>query len=221
MYRHYKLKSKTTQEIFTEAYEKHEKMRERGELESVSGIGSEVCRTETIRREIPLLFDEFNVSTVLDIPCGDFNWMRNIDLSGIDYTGADIVRELIRENSDKYEKQSLRFRNLNIIKDALPKVDLVICRDCLVHFSSSDIFLALNNICNSHSGHLLTTTFPEQRGHRDILTGSWRALNLEAAPFSFPKPLKTINEVDAEATSPSDKTLGLWEISEIREILKY
>ena len=41
--------------------------------ESVSGPGSGHARTETIRREIPILLRELGVSSLLDIPCGDFH----------------------------------------------------------------------------------------------------------------------------------------------------
>nr|VFJ86075.1 MAG: hypothetical protein BECKLFY1418B_GA0070995_1001105 [Candidatus Kentron sp. LFY]VFJ98713.1 MAG: hypothetical protein BECKLFY1418A_GA0070994_108711 [Candidatus Kentron sp. LFY] len=235
MYLHYKLRSKTAEEIFTDAYEINREKKKQGKLASVSGVGSDARQTGIIAREIPVLFNEFNVSTVLDIPCGDFNWMKDVDLGGVDYIGADIVGELIRENSEKYEKQGIRFQKLNLITDKLPKVDLVFCRDCLVHLSFSDIFLALNNVCDSESRYLLTTTFQRRTGNRDIATGLWRALNLQLAPFSLPKPLEIINEATTNADGSyrnetmelgnisdiQDKTLGLWKISDIRESLKH
>src|SRR5690606_7413973 len=127
--------------------------------ESASGTGSSADQTEKVARELPELFDSFNVSTVLDIPCGDFHWMKHVDLSRVDYTGADIVGDLIRRNSNLHSKNGVRFEKLDIITGELPKVDLVFCRDCLVHLSYEAIFGALNNICNSRSVYFLTTTF--------------------------------------------------------------
>ena len=83
---------------------------------------------------------------MLDIPCRDFQWMKNVDLSSVEYIGADIVNELIQINDRKYSKKGTNFQQLNLIQDKLPKVNLVFCRDCLVHLSFSDTFLALNNI---------------------------------------------------------------------------
>ena len=60
---------------------------------------------------------------MLDIPCGDFYWMNRVDRGDVNYLGADIVRDLIRENKRKYEKNGLRFQTLNLITDRLPTVD--------------------------------------------------------------------------------------------------
>jgi len=212
----YQWKGKSTEDVFTGIYRSNAW---RGKV-SVSGTGSDVHQTIIITRELPALFNDFNISTMLDIPCGDFHWMKNVDLSSIDYTGADIVKELIRKNREKYARDGVRFQHLNLIKEKLPKVDLVFCRDCLAHFSFADIFLALDNVCNSQSEYLLTTTFTGRIVNYDIVTGQWRTLNLELAPLVLPKPLKIINEGCTECDGAyKDKALGLWRIADIRESL--
>ena len=188
---------------------------------SVSGRGSDLDQTEHIIREIPALFKDMGISTVLDIPCGDFNWMRNIDLSGIKYIGADIVKEIVKNNKNQYEKNNVSFRHMNLIEDTLPQVDLILIRDCLVHMSYDDIFKLLNNVCNSMSQYLLTTSFTDRQDNKDIITGEWRPLNLQIAPFSLPKPIRIINEKCTQGKSSyTDKSLGLWKISDIAKILK-
>src|SRR5215213_5906369 len=65
-----------------------------GEAESVSGSGSTMAETEDIRGYLPELLQRLGARSLLDIPCGDFHWMKTVDL-GIDrYIGADIVPEL-------------------------------------------------------------------------------------------------------------------------------
>src|SRR3954451_1153147 len=55
-----------------------------GSAESGSGQGSELAATENMRAYLPELFQRLQVSKFLDAPCGDWNWMRRVDLSGVD-----------------------------------------------------------------------------------------------------------------------------------------
>ena len=71
----------------------------------VSGPGSDVNQTSLITKELFALFKDLNIRTMLDIPCGDFNWMKDVDLNSIDYTGADIVEELIDEDRERLCKR--------------------------------------------------------------------------------------------------------------------
>jgi hypothetical protein len=216
-----KSKSKNTEQVFTEFY----KSNFWEGKESVSGAGSSAQATKIIIKEFPSLFNDLNISTILDIPCGDFNWMKNIDMKKVRYIGADIVKEMIHKNTEKYKKKNISFQNLNLINEKLPKVDLILVRDGLVHFSFKDIFSSLKNICDSESKYLLTTTFTEREYNKDIETGNWSPLNLQAAPFLLPKPIRIINEGlcltegDGVNKHPyKDKSLGLWKIDDIRDL---
>lgn len=211
-----KLQGRATQDVFTEI-SKDNKWRG---IDSVSGRGSDNDQTAIITNALPLLMGEFGIRTILDIPCGDFHWMKNVDLGTVNYIGADIVSDLIATNS-RFESQSVRFVHLDLIKDTLPMADLVFCRDCLVHLSFSDALKALQNICRSDAEFLLTTTFSDRGSNKDIVTGEWRPLNLEKEPFNFPSPLKLIEEGCTEGSGKfRDKSLGLWKVSTIKERLK-
>lgn len=195
------------QRIFTEIYEK----RLWASTDSVSGPGSTLERTARLRAELPPLLHELGIKTLLDIPCGDFNWMSTVALDGIQVIGADIVDELIRENRRKYPGVQFLLRDLT--RDSLPHADLILCRDCLFHFSFEEIFKALHNIASSSSTYLLATTFPSHEINTDIPLGGWRPLNMEAAPFCFPAPEGLITE----GLNPEypDKSLGLWRIANL------
>ena len=58
----------------------------------------------------------------------------------VEYLGSDIVEEIINLNIQKYKSDKINFKKINIINDKLPNADLMICRDCLFHFSYDDIF---------------------------------------------------------------------------------
>ena len=209
-----KYKNKTTQEIFTTIYnDNHWKS-----SESISGGGSELEQTNSVIKEVNIILKSYSIKSILDIPCGDFNWMRFVDLAETKYIGADIVDKLILNNSNSYSiNKQIDFKVINLITDKLPKVDLVITRDCLVHLSFKDIFKSIANIKNSGSKYLLTTTFTNRHNNIDIITGSWRTLNLEIAPFNFPKPIALFIENCTEDNGNfSDKAMALYNIEDIK-----
>lgn len=203
------LKTKKPEIIFSEYFV----VNKWGDKESRSGPGSRLDRTEKIREALPELAIQYHISTVLDIPCGDFNWMQLVDWN-VDYTGADIVPELINQNQNLYGKTDRRFLTLDILKDPLPKVDLVICRDCLVHFSYQDIFRAIKNLKASGATYLLTTTMVARSKNSNIITGEFRVINFQKSPFSFPEPLKLIDDT-YPLPSYYDKYLGFWKIKDL------
>lgn len=188
-----------------------------GSEASVSGTGSDAHQTARITAELPLIWRELGVRRVLDVPCGDFRWMRNVDLSGIDYLGGDIVPELIERNRSTYPGDGIKFTVLNLIEDPLPEADLVFCRDCLVHLSFADIWSALRTVAGSPARFFMATTFTGRSLNTDIRTGQWRPLNLEAAPFNLGPPERLLVEGCTEGEgSHADKSLGVWRVDSLR-----
>ncbi|MGH7414328.1 MAG: class I SAM-dependent methyltransferase [Candidatus Rokuibacteriota bacterium] len=189
--------------------------------ESRSGRGSEAEQTRVLVAALPQVFRELGVGSLLDIPCGDFHWMREVDLAGIQYVGADIVPEVV-EGNQGFARDGVRFLRLDLLHSRLPRADLVLVRDCLVHLPYGDIFQALRNLCRSGSTYVLTTTFPNRKTNSDIRLGAWRPLNLELAPFAFPPPRHLINEhCPEDAGRYADKSLGLWRLSDIKPIARW
>lgn len=204
-------KFKSSKSIFSEIYHNNSWNAQN----SVSGPGSELPVTSVIIEEIPFIIKETNAKILLDAPCGDFHWMKETKLDLDKYIGVDIVPEIIANNQQKYSNETRTFINLDIIKDRLPQADMILCRDCLVHLSFKDVFTTIKNFKESNSNYLLTTTFPELRENRNIDTGLWRPINLQIKPFSFPNPIKLINEKFSENGKYTDKSLGLWKLEDI------
>ncbi|GAB4115186.1 MAG: class I SAM-dependent methyltransferase [Acidobacteriota bacterium] len=202
--------SGTAEERFTRIYERCFW----GEPDSVSGPGSVPEQTRVLIRELPPLLSRLGVRTLLDIPCGDFNWMRELELELDWYVGGDIVAALIASNQQRYGRPGREFRRLDLTRDSLPRADLILCRDCLVHLSFADIARAVERIRASGSTWLLTTTFPSREINVDIVTGDWRPLNLEAPPLCFPPPELVLNEGCPEP-GYEDKSLGLWRVKSL------
>lgn len=213
-----RLEGKAADEVFAEIWSGNKW----GGTDSVSGRGSDLEQTRVVRETLPMVFAQYGVKSMLDVPCGDFHWMRHVDLTGVAYTGGDIVEALVERNAAQYGAGNVSFRKLNLLEDELPKVDLVFCRDCLVHLSFEHVFEALRRICASGSTYLLTTTFVDRKKNVDIATGNWRTLNLRVAPFEFPEPLLVVNEECTEDGGEfRDKSLGLWKVTELAERLGF
>lgn len=187
--------------------------------ESVSGIGSTLEQTAELRRFLPHVLDALDVKTMLDIPCGDWNWFETLwrdklHLQIEEYIGADIVPALIDANRKKFGNVlGTRFEVLDLTNDLLPKVDVILARDVLGHFSNRDVKLALINLRRSRSRYLLTTTFPDEVTQGDIKTGQWRPINL-ASWFGLPDPIGFWPEIKVEFPDghTSTKGLGLWDL---------
>lgn len=193
-----------------------------GNNESRSGDGSDAKGTEAIRAALSTLLARYQITSLLDIPCGDFNWMRLLDLSKIMYTGGDVVSDLVLQNEARYGRKGISFQVLDACRDTLPQSDLILCRDLLVHLSFKDVRATLQNFCRSGSKYLLTSTFTARDPNTDIHTGQWRPLNLQRPPFSFPQPLELIVERCTEWNGYwADKCLGLWRVEHLVSASKY
>ena len=142
---------------------------------------------ERLRRALPEMLKDLGVRTLVDIPCGDWNWMSQVELPVEKYIGGDLVPDVVAANQARFGNAHVEFRVFDLCADPLPPADLLLCRDALVHFSFADIWDAIENIVNAEIRLLASTTFPETRENIDIETGiHWRPLNLDAPPFSFP-----------------------------------
>lgn len=207
-----KFDNKSVKEVFTEIY----KTNHWNSTETFSGPGSEVESNKLLIKDLEELINNFGITSILDLACGDFNWMKEVNLTEIKYIGVDIVDDIIQKNNSQFSNSNRKFIVMDIINDKIPQSNLVIVRDCLVHLSNHDINKAIKNIKLSGSKYLLTTTFINEKKNFDLATGNWRPLNLQLEPFNFQNPIYLIKEnlplFDNNATH---KYIGLWEISKL------
>ena len=167
--------------------------------ESLSGDGSSLVATEQLRQALPDALVELGVDTLLDVPCGDWNWMSRVDLPVKRYIGGDLLQSVVEANQRRYADERHAFCVIDLCGDPLPQADLLLCRDAWIHFSYVDIRRALANICRAEITYVATTTFPETKRNEDLVTGiRWRHLNLEAAPFDFPPPQRSLPKVSID-----------------------
>ena len=188
-----------------------------GSQESYSGSGSTLAMTQSIRKQLPELFNEFNIKSIFDAPCGDFNWMQFVDLRGISYIGGEIVQPLVEELNTKFSMQDIFFLQMDITQQEFPKTDLVLNRDCLFHLSYQDIFLTLSNFLGSGSGYFLSTSYENNQvfSNSDIRSGGFRLIDLFSMPFSFPLNFHFQILEQGEGTLPP-RSLYLWDREQVK-----
>jgi len=197
---------------FTEIYERQLW----GYSESVSGVGSTLEGSRSIGNALPQVLHDLGAQSLIDAGCGDFNWMRTVELPGIKYIGVDVVSDLIERNRRAYGREDRSFLVADITKDRLPAADVVLCRHCLIHLTNKQVSMALRNFKRNGIGYLITTSFPSLDRNTDIWPGSFRPLNLEAAPFNLPKPLRVIG--DSAPGEDQTSVLGLWRLYQLKTL---
>jgi hypothetical protein len=188
-----------------------------GSRESRSGYGSTMPSTRSIRRRLPGLLRDLEVKTFLDAPCGDFNWMRRVDLGGVFYTGADIVPDLIFALQVGHSDSTHRFQLLDIVQGLIPTVDLWMCRELLMHLPTKYVFRVLENFHHSQSRYLLTTSFDLTSVNEDLLAPGFRPLNLQIPPIGLPQP---ILQFDDFAVPAQPRIMGLWSRDQVGGVLQ-
>jgi hypothetical protein len=186
--------------------------------ESRSGIGSTLEYTAPIRARLPGLFTKYRVSSILDAPCGDFNWMRHVDLGDRYYTGGDIVSDLVSEMQSTYGSPRRKFIVYNIVSDEAPAVDLWMCRDVLFHLTFADALSVLEQAAASNIKFFLSTTYRYVKKNIDLeRTGGFRTINLQKAPFDLPSPIELLDDFVVPRVP---RYLALWTREQIAAALE-
>lgn len=130
----------------------------------VNGPGSSLEFTRTLRQELPKLLRHYEVSTMLDAPCGDFTWMQQTDIFTMlhSYIGMDVDEQIIGTNKAKYRKwRNVAFVKTNLLtRTKFPKVDLILCRDFLAHLPNEYISTTLDKFKASGATYLLASNYP-------------------------------------------------------------
>jgi hypothetical protein len=187
-----------------------------GDDGSLSGPGSTPARGADFRDDLLALLRALDTRVLLDAPCGDCAWIGPVADRVAEYIGVDVVPALIAANQARHATRGRSFLQADLTRDPLPRADVVLCRDCLVHFSTRDVRAALANLRRSGAQWLITTTFVGVEHNREIRTGDWRPLNLERPPFSLPPPEALVDErCLRDGGQWRDKRLGLWALQSL------
>jgi SAM-dependent methyltransferase len=179
--------------------------------ETPCGAGSTVKATTVIRAWLPIILRKLRVNSMLDAPCGDFNWLAHTDLSGIHYFGVDNNKDHVRLAKEKqsapgFEPKYKTVVCIDIVRHVLPMhVDLILCRDFMQHLPNARVIKLLDNFRATKADWLIATSHDILYNtdiHKD---GDFRPLNLCRPPFGFPIPDYSLNDCG--------RMLALWSLS--------
>ncbi|ESO09992.1 hypothetical protein HELRODRAFT_167827 [Helobdella robusta] len=138
------------------------------------------------------------VIRMLDVPCGDMVWMKRFleSRNDINYTGIDVVPELISSHKKNFKNKNWKFYVQDIVDvKSLGFYDIILCRMLLQHLYSGDILRILQLFSDSGSSFLISTTYPSEAINEELNLqqsdnpGRYRKVNLELPPFSLIAPI--------------------------------
>ncbi len=148
-----------------------------------SGEGSRAENTLIYREYLQQFLKEKNIRTVVDFGCGDWQFSKLIDWSNTHYLGVDIVPEVIRKNRDVFGRDRIDFAIVDGPKSALPEADLLIVKDVLQHWPTTDVQSFLTTL--SRFRFALITNCIDTATNTDCELGGYRGIDLRSPPFSL------------------------------------
>jgi SAM-dependent methyltransferase len=175
-----------------------------GRRESASGPGSAVGAAAECLRLIDETVAGHGVTSILDLGCGDWNWMRMAAWRrspAVRYEGWDAHAGLVESLAKEFGDERTRFRLEDASAGVFPVVDLVICRDVLFHLP---LVLAQEMVRQVRRMRALfiSTSFLGVGENGDIETylpiAGWgfHRINLDIAPFGL-APCRTQTRLEA------------------------
>ena len=166
----------------------------------VSGPGSVPGskQTKEIINNLDIFVKKNNIQSILDMPCGDFSWMQDLvkKNTDINYTGYDIVKDIIVNNNKKYSSSKIKFLCRDIVNEKnFYNFDLIFIRDFFIHIDNESINRILINIKNSRVKFLACSNNNNEPCNNDIIAiGAHRNINLAIKPFYMGGIFKTFRD---------------------------
>lgn len=149
-----------------------------------SGPGSSVQHTGGYRTFLRRVLKSYNIRKVIDVGCGLWEHLGNVDWSGVDYLGIDPVPSVIERNRKLNLPQNHKFQ-CGLLDDVtdLQSFDLAIVKDVLQHLPIKTIDHMLRQL--KVVKFLLITNDVCHDANADCALGGFRKINLELPPFNL------------------------------------
>lgn len=179
-----------------------------------SGPGSDGPAAELYARRIREFIRQHNISSVVDLGCGDFRVARMFLHPEVQYLGVDVVDDLVDHNRVHHGSVQVRFECLDITADPLPDGELCLLREVLQHLSNAQIARVLEKL--SKYRHVIYSDYqpawsPAFRPNRDIVHGHdtrvWRdsCVCLDHPPFEMEVELLLDVPTTGQVRAPGER----------------
>jgi len=175
---------------------------------SGSGSGSDLGpATEASLAFLAEVITRFNVTRMLDAPCGEVNWLFHAwETDSLKlYVGVDIVPDTIRMNRLRFQHHTNKYFYLwDFVTCPIPRMadqgeqhmtfDLVHMRHVIQHLPPDKGVQVMRHVARSGAKYLMSTTYicgqrPCASANKAISDGGMRYNSLAKPPYNFPKPL--------------------------------
>ena len=206
-----------------------------------SGIGSSRKYSTLIEDALREVLTSYNIHTILDVPCGDLNWMPYVfkERMNISYIGGDISQIVIDRNirtlNSVRQTRNVSHplwtlvnhtNNVSLVQLDLVEasalavnIDLLFCRHMMIHLTVTDNLKVLENIENSGVRYFMATTFLTNSGNDpiNVNTDDFRLvlgnkINLMQSPYCLRPPIKLFFDGSNDDFN-SFSYMGLWDIT--------
>lgn len=165
------------QEAFTDVYG-------RDDWDGGSGRGSTPENTVEYRKVIEEFLRTHEITSVVDIGCGDWQFSRLIDWGNISYVGIDTVPAVVEANRRRFGPR-FEFECIDVTRDALPHGDLVIMKDVLQHWPNDTIRSFLPRLDQYRYAILTNCAYASPELNKDVAMTGYRPIDLRLVPFNY------------------------------------
>ena len=204
------LRKRDMRDIFSHIYAKGIWVGQNGPGSSLSGTGSTKEATADLVVQLSAFLNEVGCRQLVDIGCGDFNWMQNVK-GDFDYLGIDVVPQVIDMNNAEYGNERRRFICMDATQFAIQSGDVAVCREVLFHLSFLNGLQLLRNIKTARFKYVLITTDNNLWFNSDIRNGDYRPINLSKSPFNLPQPMQELKDNIVTTDSNVGRILAVWQ----------
>jgi len=189
-----------------------------GDAEQNSGRGSTGRYVAEYGALLERLLRQYDVQSVADLGCGNFNTGKVIARMVPRYIGVDIAQPVITANTQAYATKSVTFMRADATKDLLPTADAALVRQVLQHLTNHEIQLALTNILNTYRLVFITEHVyigPGTKPNRDFGHGPGTRIPLKSGVFIDCPPFNIQATVAGDIAYTPNEVLRTWMVERL------